>query len=231
MCVIHNRLKSSVKSRSEVALYDTVVSLDNSWHAWFNQKLNFMSEEDGAVNREVDCVLYSVDHGMVVVECKDGKISRHLRYGASDGELVWFQNTHEMEWSPAEQAGSLTPTLHNKFQQILSTMCGSVKRRVRVQWAVCLADMETIEGLPQNELPKKRVILKQDLGNVRNFEKQLIKILSIPEASYNNTPFPNDVLSEISVSETEKMPKELKKYKKHISIIRFVSVDLNAVYM
>ena len=47
----------------------------------------------------------------------------------------------------------------------------------------------------------------------------------------SDIPIPNDVLSEISVSETEKMPKELKKYKKHISIIRFVSVDLNAVYM
>ena len=47
----------------------------------------------------------------------------------------------------------------------------------------------------------------------------------------SDVPIPNEVLSRISIYDTERMPKELKKYKKHISIIRFVSVDLNAVYM
>lgn len=47
----------------------------------------------------------------------------------------------------------------------------------------------------------------------------------------SDVPIPNDVLSSITIRDTEKIPKELKKYKKHISVTRFVLVDLNDIYM
>lgn len=182
------------KSRSEEAIYQIASALSDDWYVWMNRELDFMVK-GCSMQREVDCILYHKKFGMLVIECKDGKIAS--RYDSTMGGQIWTQNGHKMDRSPAEQARTLTPPLHDFFGvQFLSVK--DTRARVRVQWAACFADMESAERLPTNELPAERLLLKSDLLDVATFESRVINILNMPEVSHGGHAFPNDILRDES---------------------------------
>lgn len=175
-------------SRTEKMVFDLAAALDSEWHVWMNQKLNFFYENYGAMNREVDCILYHKFYGMLLIECKDGFITRHVDH--KTGEVVWQQNGDVLDPGPHEQAMSLTPPLHDFLKYYFKSESDR-GTSIRIQWAVCFGDMNSAKNIPQNEIPRQRIFLKSDLENVDAFLKRVKEILYIKEASHGNNPFPN----------------------------------------
>lgn len=189
MSQIRCKLSESSTSRSEAAFYAMAATLGDDWYVWMNRHLNFFYEENGSMNREVDCILYHRDHGMLLVECKSGFITRHKK---SDGSLVWQQSGDVLERSPQEQVCSMTPPLHDYLKHTL----GRDGCRVRIQWAVCFGDMENCRNIPANEIPAERIFLKSHMESAEAFGKKVLQILNIPEVSCKGRPFYNDRLDD-----------------------------------
>ena len=186
---IRNKLSENSTSRSEAAFYAMAATLGDGWYVWMNRHLNFYYEGCGSMNREVDCILYHRDYGMLLVECKDGFITRHKD---SEGCVVWQQNGRPMDRSPQDQVCSLTPPLHDYLKFTL----GRDGYRVRIQWAVCFGDMENCRNIPNNEIPSQRIFLKSHMESAEAFGEKVLEVLNIPEVSCKGRPFFNDRLED-----------------------------------
>ena len=186
-------------SSAEWAIFRMAGMLGPGWDVWMNRHLVFESRADGAMNREVDCILYHREHGMLIVECKGGKI--WTKYNEETRNTEWFQNGHALPAAkvPSVQVGSLIAPLHEYVKELLEPTGDGKMRKVRVQWAVCFSDMDSMEGIPGAEIPRKRALLRPDLLNAKRFEKRLIEILETPVQAFGNMPFPNEYLDEDSL--------------------------------
>lgn len=183
------------KSRAEHELYRMACKLDDNWYVWMNRRLGFELPGTGSMNREVDCILYHREHGMLVIECKSGKIQAER--DEESKSCVWTQSGKVIEGkSPVEQVCSLISPLHDYLKEIVKRPESQRPYKLRVQWAVCFSDMDSMEGLPSIELPRKRTLLRTDLLSDRRFEDRLIEILEIKEASSENKPFTNERLDD-----------------------------------
>lgn len=187
-------IKSDCNSRAEKDIFRVAGLLSDDWFVWMNRELDFETPSLGHMNREVDCIFFHRNHGMILVECKSGQIS--ARYDAETSQMQWFQSGNVLRCSPKDQVRSLICPLHDYMKFLLKAPPSKEFYRVRVQWAVCFSDMSTMEGIPRAEIPRERVLLKSDMLNVKTFEKRLINILELPEQSFNNLPFPNEYLDE-----------------------------------
>ena len=196
MANIQLSISRESKSRAEQAIYDIACSLNENWYLWMNRDLNF-TVNHADIHREADCILFHKKHGMLIIECKDGIIAS--RYDSSENGQIWTQNGHKMNKAPALQAKTLTSPLYEFFNAQLLNI-NDKAARVRIQWAVCFADMENAENIPTNELPVSRLLLKSDLQNVTTFETRVKEILYTKEISFGGRSFPNDVLKEDSFS-------------------------------
>lgn len=186
-------LNTECKSRAERELFRMASLLSDDWFVWMNRNLNFETFF-GFTCREVDCVIYHKHYGMLLIECKSGKVS--TRYNEELKRTEWFQAEHLLDKSPVEQVRSLISPFHDYMKYLLKAPFPKEFYRVRVQWALCFSDMDTMEGIPRAECSRKRVFLRPDLLDVKKFEKCLIDILEIPERSFNNLPYPNETLDE-----------------------------------
>lgn len=187
------------KSTAEWAIFRIAQTLGPAWDVWMNRHLVFDSHSSGAMNREVDCILYHREHGMLIVECKSGKI--WTKYNEETKSTDWYQNDHIMAASkvPSVQVGSLIAPLHEYMKEILEPAGEGKMRKVRVQWAVCFSDMDNMEGIPSAEIPRKRALLRPDVISAKRFEKRLIEILETPVQANGNMPFMNEYLDEDSL--------------------------------
>lgn len=192
-------LNPKTKSNAERAIYRMAEALPDGWDVWMNRKLDFVSRADGHINREADCILYHRQHGMLIVECKSGKIS--TSYNEKRKRVEWFQNgiLMEDEKVPNIQVGTLIAPVHEYLKEMFPENEKGVAYRVRVQWAVCFSDMDTMEGIPRSEIQRKRALLRPDLLDAEHFEKRLVEILQMPEESYGGKPFRNEYLDEESL--------------------------------
>ena len=68
-------LNPNTNSRAERVLYRMAEMLPGEWDVWMNRVLNFTGAKTGHVNREADCIFYHRKYGLLIVECKSGKIS------------------------------------------------------------------------------------------------------------------------------------------------------------
>lgn len=196
MSIIRKQLSVESTSRSEKALYDVAVCLNDEWNVWMNVRLNFAVRRNGNdVDREVDCILYHKKHGMLLIECKDGRISTAEAPDAVDG-FVWMQGNRVMERSPVQQVQSVIYPLHDHFSEMFPREDGSGYNRVRVQWAVCFSDMDSMEKIGSNAMQPKRAIFKSDLKSYNTLERKVKKILEMGEQSRGGEPFPNTILPE-----------------------------------
>ena len=182
-------------SRAEIELARIAASLSDDWQVWMNRRLQFDLPESGSMLREVDCIFYHRVHGMLVVECKSGTISTRPQ---ADGPVVWLQSGKVMDdgKNPVEQVVTLISPLHEYMKLLLRVPDNREFYRVRVQWAVCFSDMDSMRGLPLAELPQRRTLLGPDLWDVDKFEERLIEILQTPAEAYGGKPYPNDYLDE-----------------------------------
>lgn len=195
MSTIRKRLSTESTSRSEMAIFDMASCLDEKWNVWMNVHLNFAVRGRGNdVDREVDCILYHKKYGMLLIECKDGQISTEESQGSENG-FVWKQGNRVMERSPVQQVQSLIYPLHDHFSGMFPKDEGAGYHRVRVQWAVCFADMDSVGKIGSNAMQPKRAILKSDLKSYNTLERKVKKILEMKEESRGGNPFPNDELS------------------------------------
>lgn len=196
MSTIRKRLSTESTSRSEMAIFDMASCLDEKWNVWMNVHLNFAVRGRGNdVDREVDCILYHKKYGMLLIECKDGQISTEESQGSENG-FVWKQGNRVMERSPVQQVQSLIYPLHDHFSGMFPKDEGAGYHRVRVQWAVCFADMDSVGKIGSNAMQPKRAILKSDLKSYNTLERKVKKILEMKEESRGGNPFPNDELSD-----------------------------------
>ena len=196
MSNIRKRISSNSTSRSEKALFDTAVCLNDGWDIWMNPLLKFEVKQKGvSVDHEVDCILYHRDHGMLLIECKDGQISTEEAQGTENG-FVWKQAGRIMDRSPIEQIKQSIHPLHDYFSEMFPKEGGKSYFKVRVQWAVCFADMENMGKIGGNAIQPKRIILKQDLKSYNTLERKIKKILETKEESHGGNPFPNNRLSD-----------------------------------
>lgn len=196
MSAIRKRLSTESTSRSEMAIFDMASCLDEKWNVWMNVHLNFAVRGRGNdVDREVDCILYHKKYGMLLIECKDGQISTEESQGSENG-FVWKQGNRVMERSPVQQVQSLIYPLHDHFSGMFPKDEGAGYHRVRVQWAVCFADMDSVGKIGSNAMQPKRAILKSDLKSYNTLERKVKKILEMKEESRGGNPFPNDELSD-----------------------------------
>lgn len=101
-----------------------------------------------------------------------------------------------MERSPVQQVQSLIYPLHDHFSGMFPKDEGAGYHRVRVQWAVCFADMDSVGKIGSNAMQPKRAILKSDLKSYNTLERKVKKILEMKEESRGGNPFPNDELSD-----------------------------------
>lgn len=185
------------KSTAEWAIFRMAETLGPAWDVWMNRHLVFTSRTSGAMNREVDCILYHRDHGMLIVECKGGRI--WTKYNEETKVTEWFSGNNPLVPPPSEQVGSLISPLHEYMKEILEPAREGKMRKVRVQWAVCFSDMDSMEGIPGAEIPRKRALLRPDLLNAKRFERRLIEILETPVQANGNMPFLNEYLDEDSL--------------------------------
>ena len=181
-------------SRAEVDFSRIANLLDDNWLVWMDRSWYFDIDSTGSVLREVDAVLYHRKHGLLLVECKSGKIS--ARSQTQTGNVVWMQSGKSMAKPPHIQVASLIAPLHEHMKKLLKAPLNKEFYRVRVQWAVCFSDMENMEGIPLSEIPRKRALLKPDMQDVNKFEERLIEILQTPEESHGGNPYPNEYLDE-----------------------------------
>lgn len=181
-------------SRAEIDFSRIANLLDDNWLVWMNRSWYFDNDTTGSVLREVDAVLYHRKYGLLLVECKAGKIS--ARTQNQTGNAVWMQSGKSMAKPPHTQVASLIAPLHEYMKLLLKAPQNKEFYRVRVQWAVCFSDMENMEGIPLSEIPRKRALLKPDMQDVNKFEERLIEILQTPEESHGGRPYPNDYLDE-----------------------------------
>ncbi|OWV08217.1 MULTISPECIES: DNA/RNA helicase domain-containing protein [unclassified Fibrobacter] len=196
MSTIRKRLSTESTSRSEMAIFDMASCLDEKWNVWMNVHLNFAVRGRGNdVDREVDCILYHKKYGMLLIECKDGQISTEESQGSENG-FMWKQGNRVMERSPVQQVQSLIYPLHDHFSGMFPKDEGVGYHRVRVQWAVCFADMDSVGKIGSNAMQPKRAILKSDLKSYNTLERKVKKILEMKEESRGGNPFPNDELSD-----------------------------------
>lgn len=196
MAIIRKQLSTESTSRSEKTLFDIAACLNDEWNVWMNARLNFAVKRNGNdVDREVDCILYHKKYGMLLIECKDGHLSTEESQGTVDG-FVWKQGNRIMERSPVQQVQSVIYPLHDHFSEMFPKEQGSGYNRVRVQWAVCIPEMESMEKIGSNAMQPKRAIFKADLKNYNTLERKVKKILEINEASHGGKPFPNDILND-----------------------------------
>ena len=186
-------LNPNTKSKAERDIYRMAEALGSDWDVWMNRHFNYASQLQGDMDREVDCILYHRQHGMLVVECKSGKI--RTRHNAEKKCVDWYQNNTLMEKSPKEQVSTLISPLHEYMKELLDVP-NRGPYKVRVQWAVCFSDMDTMEGIPTAEIPLRRALLRPDLFDVRRFEKKIIDILETPERSYGGLPYLYEQLNE-----------------------------------
>lgn len=183
------------KSRAEHDLFHMACKLDDNWYVWMNRKLGFETDDDGSVNREVDCILYHREHGMLVIECKSNRIS--AEYDEKKKATVWKRAGEVITGrDPVDQVSSLIGPLHDYLKQVVKRPGSQRTYPLRVQWAVCFSDMDSMEGLPSLVLSRRRTLLRPDLLDVKKFENRLIDILQTKEASRNNKPFPNERLDD-----------------------------------
>lgn len=191
-------LNPNTKSNAERDLYRMAETLGGDWDVWMNRTLTFEGRNCGVEGREADCILYNRNYGMIVVECKSGKI--RTEYNDELKRTEWFQNDIPMDPKkiPNVQVGTLISPLHDYIKEILPHS-EKGPRKVCVQWAVCFSGMDTMEGIPVSEIPRKRALLRPDLLNADRFEKRLIEILRLPMQSHGNNPFPNEYLDEESI--------------------------------
>ena len=196
MSTVHKMLSANPDSRSEKTLFDVAVCLNDGWDVWMNVNLNFMfKEDDTSVDHEVDCILYHREHGMLLIECKDGNISTEEAPGTVDG-YIWKQNSRIMGRSPVRQVKTYIHTLHDYFSEKFPKPGSNSHYKVRVQWAVCFPDMDSMGKIGSNAIQPKRMILKQDLKSYSTLERKVKKILETREDSYDKQPFPNEELSD-----------------------------------
>ena len=181
-------------SRAEVDFSRIANLLDDNWLVWMDRSWYFDIDSTGSVLREVDAVLYHRKHGLLLVECKSGKISARAQH--QTGNVVWMQSGKSMAKPPHTQVASLIAPLHEHMKKLLKAPLNKEFYRVRVQWAVCFSDMENMEGIPLSEIPRKRALLKPDMQDVNKFEERLIEILQTPEESHGGHPYPNEYLDE-----------------------------------
>ena len=184
-------------SSAEWAIFHMAETLGPAWDVWMNRHLVFNSRACGAMNREVDCILYHREYGMLIVECKGGKI--WTRYNEKSKATEWFSGNNPLVPPPSEQVGSLISPLHEYMKEILEPAREGKMRKVRVQWAVCFSDMDSMEGIPGSEIPRKRALLRPDVLNAKRFEKRIIEILETPVQANGNMPFMNEYLDEDSL--------------------------------
>ena len=177
------------RSRAEVDFSRIAKLLGDDWQVWMNRKWTFETD-NGGVLREADAVVYHREYGMLIVECKSGKVEARRH---KDGGCVWLQNGNVIR-GPHEQVATLISPLHEYFKVLLKAPLNKDFYRVRVQWAVCFSDMENMEGIPLSEIPRKRALLKTDMQDVKKFESRLIEILMSGAEAYNGAPYANDTL-------------------------------------
>lgn len=196
MSIIRKRPSTSVHSRSEKTMFDTAACLNDGWDVWMNANLRFPEKgSEVSTDHEVDCVLYHKKYGMLLIECKDGHISTEEALGTEDG-FVWKQGNRVMDRSPIKQIQDCIHPLHDYFCDMFPKIVRNTYYKVRVQWAVCFPDMDSMEGIGNNALQPRRIIFKSDLKSYNTLERKVKKILETKEQSYGNRPFPNDELSE-----------------------------------
>ena len=196
MSNIRKRISSNSTSRSEKALFDIAACLNGGWDVWMNPLLKFEDKKNHqSINHEVDCILYHRDYGMLLIECKDGQISTEEAQGTEKG-FVWKQGHDIMDRSPIQQIEQSIHPLHDHFSDMFPKEGGNSYFKVRVQWAVCFADIENMGKIGNNAIQPKRIILKQDLKSYNTLERKVKKILETKEESHGGKPFPNDRLSD-----------------------------------
>jgi len=194
---IRINIKPDSKSTAEWAIFRIAQTLGPAWDVWMNRHLVFTSRTGGAINHEVDCILYHRDYGMLIVECKGARI--WTKYNEETRETEWYSGKNRLNRSPGEQVSALIAPLHEYMKEILEPAREGRMRKVRVQWAVCFSDMDSMEGIPSSEIPRKRALLRPDVINAKRFEKRLVEILETPVQANGNMPFMNEYLDEDSL--------------------------------
>jgi len=192
-------LNPNTKSKAERDLFRMAETLGSGWDVWMNRLLNFECSVTGHINREADCIFYHREHGMLIVECKSGRIS--TQHNDENMCTDWFQNGKLMDPAkiPNVQVGTLISPVHEYLKELFPDNNRGTAYKVRVQWAVCFSDMDTMEGIPRSEIPRKRALLRPDLLDAEHFEKRLVEILELPEESYGGKAFRNEYLDEESL--------------------------------
>ena len=131
------------KSRAEHDLFRMACKLDDNWYVWMNRKLGFETDDDGSVNREVDCILYHREHGMLVIECKSGRIS--AEYNEKKKANIWKRDGDVITGrDPVDQVSSLISPLHDYLKLVVKRPDSQRPYPLRVQWAVCFSDMDSM---------------------------------------------------------------------------------------
>jgi hypothetical protein len=132
-------IPADTKSEAEKKLFPILRDkLDNSFTIFHSFDLLTHNREDKFVEGEIDFLIFSLEHGLLVLEVKSGSIT-------FDGERgTWYQNDLPLKQSPFEQS------LSTKYQlrEFLTKKLG-FPPAVTMCHAVCFPDIE----LEYNRLP------------------------------------------------------------------------------
>lgn len=192
MAIIRKYPDASIHSRSEKLFFELASQLSNDWYVWMNCNLNFESDSvRGEFNREIDGILYNPECGMLLVECKDGKITAE-RTSAYLDVLTWKQSGRVLSRSPADQVKTIIHALHDHFGKMFPKGKNGYYR-IRVQWAVFFPEMETPGSIIGN-IPLSHLFVKGDASSPRTFENKVRRTLNTKESAFGGKPYPNESL-------------------------------------
>lgn len=121
----------ATKSMAEAALFPQLEKqLDGSYYVFHSFGILARNLENVLVDREIDYLVCSREHGVLALEVKGGVIAYDGRKG------TWLQNGHPLELSPVRQA------MENKYaiRSYLEKKMGTIGR-ITLGHAVCFPDV------------------------------------------------------------------------------------------
>ncbi|HSW57790.1 MAG TPA: NERD domain-containing protein [Dehalococcoidales bacterium] len=157
-------IPEDTRSQAEKKLFPVLKqSLNDSFTVFHSFNLFTTNLQNKFIEGEIDFLIFSAEHGLLVLEVKSGEIK-------FDGaQSVWFQNGLPLPKNPFEQAS----TAKHQLQAFLTRKLG-YSPPVNFSHAVCFPDItENIRNLPSGADPAICLTAK-DLAVI---EKAIVKIM------------------------------------------------------
>ena len=192
--MIPNTFSPQTESQAEIKVFESLKnSLDDSYTVFHSFDIMARNLENRLIDVEIDFLIFSIKHGILILEVKGGSI-------AYDGTR-WLQNGNPLSRSPYSQARDNKYAISDFLKKRLN-----VHNKITMGHAVCFPDVftpitnlpaeaETSISLTGKELPHIDSIIttimesykKDQHKSTSNAESEIIRKILMPQFEYGTS--------------------------------------------